>query len=254
MHEFVGKIKDVKGALLKIDLFNIMLDAASVFLFLSILAFVTGASLYYAFPITLIFIGLRLRKRREVFSALEGRYEGFRERLEAAYDNRNEDSLIVQDLSDEVSGEMDEVRYSAFISRRQSAFRVLLPVLLSFVIILLAFADIEPVKLPSIDFSRDAVQVQGGLAEGGVGIEGVAAGVEEDIFGKASIPKIEGREVDLALLPGGGEIRIRESTERGITSTGEAPEFLPAEAFGEDFPKKYEEVLKRYFEAIAEEG
>lgn len=256
MYDFVQKVKEIKGAITKIRVFYLLLDSLSLFLFFSVVALLLGLPVFYALIPAVLFTALLLRKKTNVFRELAGRYRYFEERLQAAYDNRAEDNLIMRDLSSEVSVKLDEVRYSSFLSYRKALIRVLIPVILSFVIVSMSFADIEPIEI-SINLLQpvETASVSIGSAAGGEA-QGPAAEVEEEIFGRASIAKIEGMEVELELYPAGSEIRIRQvEEERGFAGVSEGlPEVEEAEAYAENIPEKYETVIKEYFEKLASEG
>lgn len=255
MYDFVQKVKEIKGATTKIRVFYLLLDSLSLFLFFSVIALLLGLPVFYAFIPAVLLAALLLRKKTDIFNELAGRYRYFEERLKAAYDNRGEDNLIMRDLGSEVSVKLDEVRYSSFLSYRKALIRVLIPVVLSFVIVSMSFADIEPIELSinlqPIETAKIIGSTAGGEIQESAGGEG-----GEEIFGRTSIAKIEGREVELELYPGGSEIRIRQvERERRFGGVLEgAPELEEAEAFAEKIPEKYETVIKAYFEKLAAGG
>jgi hypothetical protein len=255
MYDFVQKVKEIKGATTKIRIFYLLLDSLSIFLFFSVVALLLGLPVFYAFIPAVLSTAILLRKKTNVFRELARRYRYFEERLPAAYDNRGEDNLIIRDLGSEVSAKLDEVRYSSFLSYRKALIRVLIPVILSFVIVSMSFADIEPIEL-SINLQPVETPIIIGSVAGGEAQGLAPEGMEEEIFGRTSIAKIEGREVELELYPGGSEIRIRQvEGERRFEGVSEGePELEPSEAFAEKIPEKYERVIKAYFEKLAAGG
>lgn len=256
MHDFVAKVREIRGAVIRIRAFYLLLDGLSLFLFFSLLTMLFGLPLLYAIAPAFFFTAWMLRKKLDVLEELAGRYDYFRERLRAAYDNRDEDNLVMRHLSAEVSARLSEVRYSSFLSHRKALIRILIPVVLSFAIVSMAFADIEPldISLPMLQPRETRDASPGGAVE--TGLQELGKGGEEDIFGSPSIAKIEGKEAELELYPSGGEVRVRQmKEERKFAEAQESvPELEPSEAFAENIPEKYEEVIREYFEKLAAGG
>lgn len=260
MYDFVNKLKKIKGAILRLKIFETLIDALLIFLVFGLIFLPLGIKTAYALIPPFIYVLFRASKSASVLEIIEERYPNFRERLGTAYDNRDKEGIVVKDLSDRISEEMESVRYSSFISGRKVAGKVLLCALLSFFILLLSFSNFE-LRIPymaeeQFGVIREKPAVEGAGKEGAgrtaVGVQTQPA--EEDIFGAPSVAKIEGEKLSLELYPGAGEIKLRDIKERKFSESQPlAAGASPAEAFSENVPQEYEEVIRAYFEKLTEE-
>lgn len=256
MHDFVAKVREIRGVVIRIRVFYFILDAFSLLLFSILLSLLFGLPLPYAIAPVLFYAAWVLWKKLDVLEELAARYDYLGKRLRAAYDNREEDNLVMRHLSAEVSAGLSKVRYSSFLSHRKALIRVLTPVVLSFAIVSTAFADIESltVSLPMLQL-REAPEA-GLISPGDMGAREILRGNVSSILGNASVARIEGREVELELHPMGGELRVRrwEEEKRFAGSPEGVPELEPSGDLPESIPEKYEEVIRGYFEKLAARG
>lgn len=257
MYAFVEKIKEIKGVIIKIKIFYLLLDSFSLFLFLSVVALLLGFSVFYALIPAAIFGILRFREKIDVFKELSRRYRYFEERLPAAYDNRKENNPIIRDLSSEISARLDMVRYASFLNHRRVLIRVVISVVLSFIIVSMGFADIEPIRTSINQLQPiERVNVTHENYPAGENIELELPVGERDIFGEAFIANIGGREVELELYQSGlGEIIRQVEEEREFPwVSGASTGVEKADTYVEDIPRKYEKIIKEYFEELVAEG
>jgi len=247
MYEFVDKVKEIRSAILRLRIFETLLDAVVLFLFFSLIFLLLRVKVTYALIPSFIYILFRAVKSRDSFQMVEERYPNFREGLRAAYDNREKDNIVIRDLSDKISREMDSVRYSSFLNSKKAAGKILLSIFLAFIILSITFKfDVLLVKKPVS--AVEEAQVGEALGAGGLGES------KQDIFGAPSVAKIEGEKLSLELYPGAGEIKLRDIKERKFSEVQHsAVGVSPAEAFSEDIPGKYESIVRVYFEKLAEE-
>ncbi|MDI6654960.1 MAG: hypothetical protein QME59_03655, partial [Candidatus Hydrothermarchaeota archaeon] len=125
MYEFVDKVKEIRSAILRLRIFETLLDAVVLFLFFSLIFLLLRVKVIYALIPSFVYFLFRAVKSRDAFQMVEERYLNFKERLRAAYDNREKDNIIVRDLSDKISREMDSVRYSSFLNSKKAAGKIL---------------------------------------------------------------------------------------------------------------------------------
>lgn len=257
MYEFVNKIREIRSAILKLRVFETLLDAVALFLFLSLIFLLLRVKVAYALIPSFVYILLSAVKSRDALQMVEERYPNFRERLRAAYDNRGKDNIIIRDLGDKISREMDSVRCSSFLETRKVAGKIFLSIFLA--LIILSAANFKFVVLPELKKPVSAVE----KAQAGVGKVGAGKAPEarvfgegaREIFGAPSIAKIEGEKLSLELYPGAGEIKLRDLNERKFSESPLlAAGASPAEAFSENVPQEYEEVIRAYFEKLSEES
>ncbi len=257
MYEFVNKLKEIKGAILRLRIFETLLDALLIFLFFCLIFLPLGIRVAYAFIPSFIYILFRASRSVNTLKLIEEKYPSFRERLDTAYDNREKKGIVVKDLSDGISEEMESVRYSSFISGRRVVGKVLLCALLSIFVLLLPFSNIK-LEIPYIPEKPFGVIEKPGAEKEGVAETVAGAGAataEEDMFGEPSIAKIEGEKLSLELYPGAGEIKLRDVKERKFSEVQPlAATALPVEAFSENVPQEYEEIIRAYFEKLTEES
>ncbi len=256
MYEFVNKIREIRSAILRLRVFETLLDAVALFLFLSLIFLLLRVKVAYALIPSFVYILLRAVKSRDALQMVEERYPNFRERLRAAYDSRGKDNIIIRDLGDKISREMDSVRCSSFLETRKVAGKIFLSIFLA--LIILSAANFKFVVLPELKKPVSAVEkAQAGEAIGAgkaPEVSGLGEGAQE-IFGAPSVAKIEGEKLSLELYPGAGEIKLRDVKERKFSELQPlAAGASPAEAFSENVPQEYEEVIRAYFEKLTEES
>ncbi|MBI5253891.1 MAG: hypothetical protein HY930_05800 [Euryarchaeota archaeon] len=259
MYEFVDKIREIRSAILRLRVFETLLDAVALFLFLSLIFLLLRVKVAYALIPSFVYILLSAVKSRDALQMVEDRYPNFRERLRAAYDNRGKDNIIIRDLGDKISREMDSVRCSSFLETRKAAGKIFLSIFLALIILYISFEfDALLIEKPIRKPISTSEKVRAGVSKVGVG-EAPEAGVfgegARDIFGAPSIAKIEGEKLRLELYPGAGEIKLRDIKERKFSESPLlAAGASPAEAFSENVPQEYEEVVRVYFEKLTEES
>jgi hypothetical protein len=209
-------------------------------------------------PISILLAMFTRRRRDGVCASVGSAYPGLDEPLKTAYDNRGIENVVVDDLVEMVTVEMDEVAYSSFLNRKRITSRVVLIILLALFIVSLAVANF------SVAESARGVQlplIGGGGSEGGGGggdlIDGAGTGSSKDIYGAPSIASIEGTNLDLTMYTGiGSEFSIREASETEDQEFTESPPF-PVEAASSGTSQENindADLVGRYFEELAAAG
>ncbi len=209
-------------------------------------------------PISILLVMFTRRRRDGVCASVGAAYPGLDEPLRTAYDNRGIENVVVDDLAEMVTAEMDEIAYSSFLNRKRITSRVVLIILLALFIVSLAVANF------SVAESARGVQlplIGGGGSEGGGGggdlIDGEGTGSSGDIYGEPSVASIEGTNLDLTMYTGiGSEFSIREVSETAAQEFTESPTF-PVEVTGSGTSQEQitdAELVGRYFEELAAAG
>ena len=209
-------------------------------------------------PISILLVMFTRRRRDGVCASVGAAYPGLDEPLRTAYDNRGIENVVVDDLAEMVTAEMDEIAYSSFLNRKRITSRVVLIILLALFIVSLAVANF------SVAESARGVQlplIGGGGSEGGGGggdmIDGAGTGSSGDIYGEPSVASIEGTNLDLTMYTGiGSEFSIREVSETAAQEFTESPTF-PVEVTGSGTSQEQitdAELVGRYFEELAAAG
>ena len=85
--------------------------------------FETLGLIFLAFAFSLILTAIRYYRaeKKDAISLIEEKYPALKERLRTAYDNRNTDNIIVQDLIGGVIIDSKPVKSSSFLNRRKLA-------------------------------------------------------------------------------------------------------------------------------------
>jgi len=186
-------------------------------------------------PISILLVMFTRRRRDGVCASVGAAYPGLDEPLRTAYDNRGIENVVVDDLAEMVTAEMDEIAYSSFLNRKRITSRVVLIILLALFIVSLAVANF------SVAESARGVQlplIGGGGSEGGGGggdlIDGEGTGSSGDIYGEPSVASIEGTNLDLTKSP---------TFPVEVTGSGTSQERI-ADA----------DLVGRYFEELAAAG
>jgi hypothetical protein len=208
-------------------------------------------------PISILLVMFTRRRRDGVCASVGAAYPGLDEPLKTAYDNRGIENVVVDDLTEMVTAEMDKVAYSSFLNRKRVTSRVVLIILLALFIVSLAVANF------SVAESARGVQlplIGGGSGGGGGGgdlLDGGGTGSRSDIYGAPSVASIEGTNLDLTMYTGiGSEFSIREASETEAQEFTESPTF-PVEAAGSGTSQERiadADLVGRYFEELAAAG
>ncbi len=226
--------------------------------------FETLGLIFLAFALSIILTAIRhyRAEKKDAISLIEETHPVLRERLRTAYDNRNTDNIIVRDLIGGVIIDSKSVQSSSFLNRRKLAKDLFVIV---FAVSILAYVagtgyqttlsptDLNGVidKLPFSDSSSDLYPVE----ENGGTSNNTS---QENIFGEPAVIVVEGKEVDLKIPPGSGQgFTSQETAEQMNNSFIQSglvnPEATASQAYYENLPEGYRNVIQNYFEGLAEE-
>lgn len=226
--------------------------------------FETLGLIFLAFALSIILTAIRhyRAEKKDAIALIEEMHPVLRERLRTAYDNRNTDNIIVRDLIGGVIIDSKSVQSSSFLNRRKLAKDLFVIV---FAVSILAYVagtgyqttlsptDLNGVidKLPFSDSSSDLYPVE----ENGGTSNNTS---QENIFGEPAVIVVEGKEVDLKIPPGSGQgFTSQETAEQMNNSFIQSglvnPEATASQAYYENLPEGYRNVIQNYFEGLAEE-
>jgi uncharacterized membrane protein len=227
--------------------------------------FETLGLIFLAFVLSLIFTAVRYYRaeRKDAISFIEEAYPVLKERLRTAYDNRNTDNVIVKDLIGGVVIDSKPVKSSSFLNRRKLAKDLFVII---FAVSILAYVagtgyqttlsptDLNGVieKIPLVSDSNTnlyPVEENGGTSNNSS---------QENLFGKPAVVVVEGKQVDLKIPPGSGQgftsQETGKQTNESFTQSGLVnPEAAASQAYYENLPEGYRNVIQSYFEGLAEE-
>ncbi|WP_319507911.1 hypothetical protein [uncultured Methanolobus sp.] len=212
----------------------------------------------------LTFLIHRRDDRTGILILVEEKYPNLQEKLRTAYDNRETDNIIVNDLLNAVSSGISKVQSSAFLKRRRLT--------LGLVLILVSASTLGIIMSNDFHTDFDPEDVITLLEDAGIipqdedtsgdlyDITDEASDEEgsgtEDLTGETAIIVVEGTEVDLTLPPGTGEgfsnqQEAEEADEDFDQSSPYEISIISSQAYYEELPEGYESVIRSYFEEMA---
>ncbi len=170
MKDFVSpKIKEARKAMVRLKFFMVLLDTIAVYIFFAILLTLAGWNVHLAAIPSMLYLlvkwGLVLRDDRTM-ARITSRYPGLDERLQTAYDNREQSNLIVQRLVTDVSRKLDDIYSSAFFEKRAAALRIFTIVFLLFGLLSINFINAYQIGL---DFQKNVLRKAGLVTDSGDG-------------------------------------------------------------------------------------
>ncbi|MEM2924661.1 MAG: hypothetical protein QXJ68_03115 [Methanocellales archaeon] len=271
LDEVYLKIKRLKRAFKGFKTYEAILDSILIFMIVYIILLFLKMDARFAIGFAAAYFIFRLIKyfKFDIILEVVRRYPKLNERLQTAYDNIGIESLIARDLSQQVSRDMDKIRYSSFFPARNIFKKVLAIVCMAFIMISLTFAHVDQVVeetigkiLPPDNEGTQVNQVEKQLnkTRGNrtrISIPGEDTG-ESNIWGEASIAKIEGENVDFKIYRGvSSELGMRRA-ETELPEYGASEQFpvsvIASLGYEENYSKVYEEVIKNYFNNLSKLG
>jgi hypothetical protein len=164
----------------------------------------------------------RKDSRINAIPIIERKYSELSEKLRTAYDNKEEENIIVEDLAEKVSSSLIKVPPSSLIAKKTIVLKIIIAALMISTTTFVSFThtQISPETLQN--FTQPIFGKEGGLRNETVVLEGrpedledkVGAGKGGKILGKPTIASIEGKNIDLLLYQGVGTgFEVRESSE-----------------------------------------
>jgi len=268
MKQFQNVVMEIKRTLFGMTMFFIFLDSVIIFLILYLILALFGYPTWYSFLPAAAYFAYQIYKeqRTNQMMIVERYYPSLNEKLRTAADYSNVENEIVDELHRQVIDGLRGVAASSFFNRRETFIKVTAIVLICFTIIGLTILNINFIGVR--DKLSDAVgsilgggeEVPAGTERGDVLEQTRAGGAAfSDIYGKKSVAKLGGKEVEVELRPSAYEFVIRESNEE--EQPEEFSEQFPTDVTGvesknyvEKIPieKDKQEIIKKYFKKLTE--
>ena len=196
---------------------------------------------------------LNRRKKADLFPLLGPELS---EKAKTAYDNKDLDSLPMQNLAQELKLSLAGIKPSQILDRKQISSRMVAAILLLAVVILLAQGDIvETADLQSIVELKD--RAAGIFQEDKPQPTMISnENLSENLFGNPSLAVLNEIKLPLVLSPGTGAGSTPINTkpvQRAFqqSQAGEATA-VPSELYIESLPPENKEIIKRYFTILAQ--
>ncbi len=209
------------------------------------------------FSVVLGAIGATLMRRRngaDLFGLLG---LPLSEKARTACDNRNVESLPMQRLAEELKASLSKIKPSEILNWKQINTRAALAVVLAAATVFLAqsqiSADITPSDFQSLSDLRDRAL---DLFQNETPSKPAQVNLSGNIYGKPSLAVLNEEKLELMLYPGigaGSRSRSSEPVDRLFQqSQAEDVTAVPSELYIESLPPQNKEIIKRYFEILAE--
>ncbi|MBE0523184.1 MAG: hypothetical protein IBX40_02440 [Methanosarcinales archaeon] len=162
---------------------------------------------------------------------LESRYVWTRERLQTAWDKRDEDNVIINHLRSQVTSCLEKVDVGSFLNKKHLAIRLLVSLIL--LVSFIGFSDtLPPLEITPENVNRVIEDLGGNPLENIVSSEeekNQDGKLDEDIYGDISVASIAGENVELTIISGlGTSVTIRN------TGPEDKVQFVPSQTYPVD--------------------
>ena len=270
-YEFLQPLSKLTKAYLRFERTIWVLNAAIISLAAYALAEIIGLpgfmSFYYQDVILLaelpaiicIIIGLigatliKGRKKADLFALLGTELS---EKARTAYDNRDIDSLPMQELAREIKASLSKLKPSDILNSRKISSRALAIVIISGAAILFAQSEIvNPSDFQSLaDLREKAISAFNN--EMPTRNAGQEINLTGNLFGNPSLAVLNENKMEIVLYPGigaGSLARNIEPVERVFSQSqaGDATA-VPSELYIESLPPENKEIIKKYFTILSQ--
>lgn len=257
MKNFIKVIKEINITLNFFIIFETILNAVIFFLVVYFLL-----SLINLFPLlavvpALVYFAARLyvSSKRDKRRIVEGKYEPLREKLRTAADNIKDENPVVNELEDEVVQDLKHVGLSSFIQTKRVSYKIFTTIFLSFVIVLATMLNLYVVDLNELFSNIPGVIDNFRIGKRGNNILIGEINESEDIYGDSKLAVLGNKEIDIKIRPVNYEVNVREE---GDVEKKQFDEIFPREvaieqasAFEERIPEEEQELVKSYFNKLA---
>ncbi|NYT02016.1 MAG: hypothetical protein GKC10_04580 [Methanosarcinales archaeon] len=271
-YEFLEDIKRLAAACKRFErrmwLLNAMVTAMALYVVFLLFGLVKvfrfygeGTLLVYAPAAVCLILGMALatliRRHRsvDIFMLLG---PAVSEMARAAYDNRSQQSVVMERLAEEVRGALSRISPGDILDRRRLYLRLGSVVIIAGLAAFIIMGDIGEIFEPP-DFQPISDLVRGvGSDEVDSGVNGRSSiNLSGEIYGKPSLAVLEEANLELMLYPGGGTGSLARPAEEMDRLFQTAPPgqgvAVSSELYIESLPPQHREMIKRYFENLAKD-
>ncbi|MBI4918661.1 hypothetical protein HY837_01935 [archaeon] len=238
---------------------NSLIDSLVVFLIFFLCSLLMKIPYYYSFiPFILyLFIHSWYVFKEARYEYIEKRVPFLKEQLRTVADNLDRDDPVVQELNEDVLKKMGMINNAVFLKFGQITGRITLLVILSFLIIFIAAANISLFNVP--DLLKDLKDKIDQLPEYNVQEQILYLNESEenkDLFGNKSIAELGYQELQITLSPTQTEIdinKIKDPEENTFESNYKPKEIKATSdvSYQENIPEDYHLIVKDYFNRIS---
>ncbi len=245
MYKFVQRVNEIRNILIRFRVIEVALDSMILFLTAFLIFPYLGIKPgWMMFVPSLIYavIQLKCRFNTNIVKKIEEFYPALKERLSTVYDNREEKNVVVEDLASSVLTDMEQVRYSSFISTKRLGIRIAVILMLVTFMLLTAFIN------PSVS---ERASTPAALLSSQANTDRITGSPDTDT-NESSFVRIGNDTQGLLLyrgqaselnLPGG-----KQAAEYSRLFPGqERPAAISSGIYGETIPPIYQEIVKNYF-------
>ena len=199
---------------------------------------------------------LKRRKKADVFSLLGPELS---EKAKTAYDNREVDTLPMQNLAKELKAILVGIKPLQILDKRQISYRAVVVVLLSTAAILLAQTEIvTPADFQSLVDLKDRAVGAFQNEPPAPPTSNSERNLSGNLFGKPSLAVLNENKLNLVLTPGVGAGSIARNTEpvQRVFQQSQAGDAaaVPSELYIESLPPQNKEIIKKYFTLLSQSG
>jgi hypothetical protein len=196
---------------------------------------------------------IKRRKKADIFPLLGPQLS---EKARTAYDNRDVDSLPMQNLANEIKASLNKIKPSEILNSRKISSRALAIALISGAAILLAQSEIvTPSDFQSLADLRDRAL---SAFENATPAESTNQEINltGNLFGNPTLAVLNENKMEIMLYPGigaGSLARNTQPVERVFqqSQAGEAAA-VPSELYIESLPPENRDIIKKYFTILSQ--
>ena len=239
-------------------IFETILNAAIFFLAVYFLLSLVNLFPILAFIPALVYFIIRLyvNFKKDKRLIVENKYAPLKEKLRTAADNINEENPVVNELEEEVVHDLRNVGLSSFVQTKPVSYKIFVTILLSFAIVFATQQNLYVVdlskflsNLPGILENINPLKIADNTPLGEIN-------ESNDIYGESRLAVLGERQIDIKIKPVNYEVNVREE---GDVEKKQFNEIFPKEvaieqasAFEEKIPEEQQELVKKYFDKLAE--
>lgn len=193
-------------------------------------------------------------KREKPADVVERSYPRLKDRLKTAYDNRKADNIIAADLKRAVTVDVDTVTPAGLIDKRRITYTLATIAISGLLLMALFFTGYTSPFTPDDIFDRFP---NGTITQPPMTPEegNNSSTIPTDVPPISSEP---GVDIDVTLPPGAGagpgDLLENSSNNTFYPSEYYPPESLSSSHYYEVLPEGYEDIIKDYFEKLAEQN
>ena len=266
MKKFRKAISELKFNLAKLIIFDALINSILVFLVALILFSLLGLSFVYPLFLAIAYMGVVLFRKLKLnkISIVEKTYRGMDEKLRTAAEYDSPGNPVVRELQGEIVRSMRQIEDSAFINERKIYLKCIGIIVLCFLAV--AFSSLN-VGIPDLSFNlfdggaQGTETVDSGTGDLNIRFSGGSQEtglkpLSEDLYAEPVVTVMNGEEIKVRITPSGMELNVRQIHEADPPSFSESfpteVQAVAAESYEEDIAKEDLELVKNYFNRLAE--